>query len=132
VTDERAELEAQIANDLPFLSALGWAPIIASTGWIINHLEDVESDLSAFHRIDDYTTMTSTRFFALATRLAAYRGVVRTHLEAELHEREERRRGGTRPASRPRGTVTEAPESVTLAELEAEGFIRHRKGRVAA
>lgn len=114
------EAEGSVAAALPFLGALGWAPIIAECSWIVDELDDVESDLSAFHRIDDYRTMTSARFFALALRLGAYSGVVQAR---EVARREEER--GERPQSTPGRTAAAKikHEASAFAELEADGLL---------
>lgn len=49
--------------------------------------------MSAVHRIDDMWAMPGWRFFQLAERLAAYRGVMRARLETEQ---------ATNPTSGPR------------------------------
>jgi hypothetical protein len=51
--------------------------------WILDHFEDVISDLSVFHRIDDWERIPSSRFFAFAERLPAYEGAVRAALMAK-------------------------------------------------
>ena len=49
---------------------------------MLDHLDDVESDLSVFHRVDDWQRLDSPRFFRLAERLPAYNGAVRAALAA--------------------------------------------------
>lgn len=44
---------------------------------MLGALDDVESDLSRFHRIDDMYAMASPRFFRFANRLIYYEGAVR-------------------------------------------------------
>lgn len=44
--------------------------------WLLDYLDDIESDLSVFHRVDDWRSMAGPRFFRLAVRLAAYNGVM--------------------------------------------------------
>lgn len=44
--------------------------------WITVLLDDVESDLSRFHRVDDWQQLTGSRFIKLAERLAVYGGAV--------------------------------------------------------
>lgn len=58
-------------------------PRLAQVMWLLDHLDDVESDLSAFHRIDDMGEMDSTRFFRFAFRLPAYGGVMQARAMAE-------------------------------------------------
>lgn len=47
--------------------------------------------MSAIHRIDDMWSMEAGRFFRMALRLPAYKGVMRAVAETELHERERRK-----------------------------------------
>lgn len=51
-----------------------------------SYLEDVESDMSAFHRIDDVGGMAAQLFIDRATRLSAYKGVIRARIESEQNE----------------------------------------------
>jgi hypothetical protein len=79
--------------------------------WVLDHLADIESDLSAIHRVDNMWSMPATRFLRLAERLVAYPGVMRARAEMEAAES-----GGHIPdrGTRPRnGTYT--PQSVTPA-----------------
>jgi hypothetical protein len=48
--------------------------------WVPDLLDDVASDLSVFHRVDDWTRLSSERFFVLARRLVHYPGAVRFEL----------------------------------------------------
>lgn len=50
---------------------------------MLDHLDDIASDMSAFHRIDDVTTMDGPTFFRLAWRLPAYTGVMQARALAE-------------------------------------------------
>jgi hypothetical protein len=43
---------------------------------VIDHLDDLESDFSVFHRVDDIYSLDGPRFFRLAARLSAYQGVM--------------------------------------------------------
>lgn len=43
-------------------------------------MDDLDSDFSAIHRVDDYRTLPGPRFFSLAMRLAAYPGVMRARV----------------------------------------------------
>lgn len=42
--------------------------------WTLAYLEDVASDMSVLHRIDDMDAMPARRFFAFCHRLPAYPG----------------------------------------------------------
>ena len=50
--------------------------------WVVDHLEDLESDFSVFHRVDDLGTLDGPRFFRLALRIFAYDGVMAARLAA--------------------------------------------------
>lgn len=41
--------------------------------WVINYLGVIESDLSAVHRIDDMSKLSTRRFIGLVTRLPYYK-----------------------------------------------------------
>jgi hypothetical protein len=57
---------------------------------VTDHLTDIASDLSAFHRIDDPGEMESAVFFALAYRLPAYSGAM-----AAVAARQAQEQGGS-------------------------------------
>lgn len=84
----------------------------------------MESDLSAFHRIDDWRELAAPRFFRLAVRVAAYTGVMAARAEAE---RAEERPGGAAPAASRGGArhqgATQDPN--LLSKLESEGWLEH-------
>jgi len=44
--------------------------------WVLDALDDVESDLSRFHRIDDMHAMPGPKFFRYINRLIFYDGAV--------------------------------------------------------
>lgn len=51
--------------------------------WVVDYLDDIESDFSVFHRVDDVWSMSGPRFFKLAWRLPAYQGVMQARAVAE-------------------------------------------------
>lgn len=57
--------------------------------WTQDHLDDIASDLSVFHRIDDWTKMRAADYFDKAERLGAYAGVIqaRATIEQEQHSK---------------------------------------------
>jgi hypothetical protein len=65
--------------------------------WLPAHLADVESDLSAFHRVDRIDDLSAPRFFQLVWRLPHYRGVMRDRVIALQREQDEQ--GSTPQAS---------------------------------
>ena len=104
--------------------------------WIIEHEEDVASDLSAFHRVDDPMTLDGPRYFSLAMRLGAYAGV----MQARAIEARQDERGAVDQPTRP-AAPTSAPgareqrsrvsDDTALAMLAAEGWAEHEKGVAA-
>jgi hypothetical protein len=56
---------------------------------VLDHLDDIASDLSVFHRIDDAAQLSGPAFFALAWRLAAYTGVMQARANAEQQRDEQ-------------------------------------------
>lgn len=51
--------------------------------WVLDHLDDLESDLSRFHRVDDLHALDGPRFFRLAARVFAYGGVMAARLREQ-------------------------------------------------
>lgn len=86
--------------------------------WVLDHMDDLESDFSVFHRVEDITALDGPRFFRLAHRIFAYAGV----MAARLAEQEKDR--SPAPAARPpgRGGVVEVP----LAQLQMDGIVERR------
>lgn len=91
---------------------------------MIDHIDDIESDLSAIHRIDDMWSMEAGRFFRYATRLPAYRGVMRMVAEREVRDRERRKEAqglaGKEIVPVPAGELNKID---ALGDLVAEGLI---------
>jgi hypothetical protein len=56
---------------------------------VLDYLDDLESDFSVFHRVDDMYSLGAPEFFRKAHRIGAYQGVVRLRVEAEAQRREE-------------------------------------------
>jgi hypothetical protein len=51
--------------------------------WVLDHLADIESDFSVFHRIEDPWSMPGPKFFRYAVRLPAYAGVMAARVAVE-------------------------------------------------
>lgn len=88
--------------------------------WLPAWLPDVESDLSAMHRVDDIYQMPASRFFMLAWRLPHYRGVLRDRVLAlqREHEDEPQPARSLRAQAAAAGRTRAAePEPVTRAAL---------------
>jgi hypothetical protein len=57
--------------------------------WIVRNWEEVESDMSMFHRVDDSPAYPhGPRWFARAERLALYPGAVRAAAQRQAQERQ--------------------------------------------
>ncbi len=82
--------------------------------WLLQYLPDIESDMSAFHRIDDIYSMEAARFFRLATRLPAYKGVMRALMEAEVAA-ERRKAEGVGRDGKPEPIPLHDPQQLTAA-----------------
>jgi hypothetical protein len=74
---------------------------------VVDYLADLESDFSRFHRVDDMTQLDGPRFFRMAWRMAAYRGVLYMRMQAEAQDAEES------------GTVNTRSESVRTVDFAA-------------
>lgn len=57
--------------------------------WFVAHLEDVRSDMSTYHRIEDMECMPSDRFFSFAERLPSYTGACQARYRLESAQREQ-------------------------------------------
>jgi ribonuclease BN (tRNA processing enzyme) len=78
--------------------------------WVVDHLADIESDFSVFHRVDDPLALAGPEFFRKAYRLGAYSGVMAVRIAAQKDR--------SRPAES-RIASGERPKQVPLTELRA-------------
>lgn len=97
--------------------------------WVTEYEQDIESDLSAFHRIDDPMTIEGPRYFRLAARLGAYAGVIAARALEERNSSEPRH-AAPAPTSGPAASVTptgvtHVDNDVAFAMLAGEGWIEH-------
>lgn len=79
---------------------------------MVDHLEDIESDFSVFHRVVDPLALPGPEFFRKAHRLSAYSGV----LAARLMAARDRSGAGT---SAPSAWGGEQPKTVPLDQFRA-------------
>lgn len=94
--------------------------------WTLDYEDDIASDLSAFHRIDNPMTIDGPRYFSLVVRLSAYSGVLAARAE-KLRQDE---RDGVSPAhgattGRAQG-VSHVSDDTALAML-SDGWVEHTK-----
>ncbi|WP_410644495.1 hypothetical protein [Amycolatopsis sp. lyj-346] len=71
-------------------------------GWFFEHLDDVLSDMSVFHRVDELDQLPAAVFLPRMVRLALYDGAVRHAMR--------------RAAERPQPAPTPAPQQSGQAE----------------
>lgn len=64
---------------------------------MIQFIDDVESDMSVYHRVDDIMSMPSGRFFKLAKRLPSYQGALYHSIIRTQNEND--------PEAKPKGKV---------------------------
>lgn len=81
---------------------------------MLDHLDDIASDLSAFHRVDDLYDLDGPTFFRLAFRLAAYAGVMQARVRAEMDTNQ------PPPAQAPDVPYATAPAPARAAAAPAE------------
>lgn len=89
----------------------------------MDHEEDIASDLSAFHRIDDPFSIPGPRYFSLAYRLVAYRGVMRELMVAQQQEAE----GNYSQHAGAGEKVAMVPAEALVTSLAADGWGEIRK-----
>lgn len=94
--------------------------------WTVDYEKDIESDLSAFHRVDDPMMIPGPRYFELAIRLAAYGGVLAARAE-KIRQDEREGVSGAHGAAQQRSTPerpARVDDDVLLASL-ADGWVEH-------
>lgn len=82
---------------------------------MLDHIDDLDSDFSAIHRIDDMWALDGPRFFKLAVRLPAYDGVMRVRVAAEAEQK--RPAEPSRPAAGTGRAVYDTPDTITPASV---------------
>lgn len=70
---------------------------------MLRYLADVESDMSAIHRVEDIWSMEAGKFFRYARRLPAYQGIMRSIAERQAQQEHERT-GGLKAIPVPAGS----------------------------
>jgi hypothetical protein len=101
---------------------------------VTDHLTDIASDLSVFHRIDQAEDMEAAVFFALAFRLPAYQGALAATAAQQVRQSGpvgQRTYDRGSPAANNARTARSAPPATaaTLAGINAQlggGWISHR------
>lgn len=86
---------------------------------MLAYREDVESDLSVFHRVDSLDEIDAPRFFAFAERLPAYRGAVLARYRIQQAEADT-----ATPAAAPAATSPAQPPVAAGQDVEVVGNTR--------
>lgn len=97
--------------------------------WTLDYEDDIASDLSAFHRVDEPMQIDGPRYFMLAVRLAAYSGVMAARV-AKIHADEREGGSGAHGGGVSRSTPerpAKVDDDVALAML-ADGWAEHVTG----
>ncbi|MGW4129497.1 hypothetical protein [Amycolatopsis japonica] len=63
-----------------------WRERLSIVGWFFDHLDDVLSDMSVFHRIDDLDQAAAAVFLPRMVRLPIYDGAVRHAMQRALDQ----------------------------------------------
>lgn len=61
--------------------------VVDALAWLLDYRDEIRSDLSVFHRIDDMDSMPAPRFWSFATRLPFYDGAMRASIRAAMVDR---------------------------------------------
>lgn len=77
---------------------------------MLGYLDDLESDFSVFHRVDDLYAVPSRRFLAWADRLVHYAGALRATAEAS----------GPEAGSQPKPATTPVPATKLAYDMTPE------------
>jgi len=85
--------------------------------WLVAHWDDVVSDMSVFHRVDDVAAIPIARLFLLADRLGAYRGAVHSAITLEAQRAADTPKTAPAAGSTPEGR-TAVPEVTSLDEVK--------------
>lgn len=85
---------------------------------MLNHLDDLASDFSVFHRVDDMGALPARAFFALAERLSAYQGIVAARAAIQAAEED------PEPSGLPERRETPSDQVTPRAVLEADSAFR--------
>lgn len=89
--------------------------------WVLDHLEDIDSDMSVFHRVDDAReTLPAPLYFARAHRLGAYTGVMQSRI---LEQKQQDGGPGVNTGSGKYGPATPVSDDVLLTRLANEGWV---------
>jgi hypothetical protein len=97
---------------------------------VLDHLADLESDFSRYHRVDDIYALDGPRFFRMAWRLSVYGGVMAMRVEAQREAQNPEPRTGPAPrtTAQPAARGHRGQKVVPLAAFMSEnpGLVERR------
>lgn len=93
---------------------------VRQIAWTLAYLDDLRSDFSVLHRVDEIEQLPAPRFFAYCYRLTAYQGIVASLQRRQQAERQQRQAAG------PVGLAQWAREHAALMEQAAEQMTEGR------
>lgn len=79
---------------------------LSAVGWFFEHLDDVLSDMSVFHRVDDLDARPSAVFLPRMVRLPHYDGAVRHAMRREAEQPSAARSAAARATAPTQESVT--------------------------
>lgn len=85
----------------------------------LKYMEDIKSDFSVFHRVDDIEEMSADEFFPRVRRLVAYKGALRMTAEEEAEKKDKSPAGRDRKVDRQYRDVKHNPEINALGLFES-------------
>ena len=98
--------------------------------WVLDHLADIESDLSRFHRIDDLHDLDGPKFFRLIWRLSAYGGVMAMRLQDQQFVAEPAPAPAPAPTPTPRPAIERRTPSRGTAAKSVPAFMAQHPGLI--
>jgi hypothetical protein len=90
------------------------ARVVAGFGWLLPHLEALESDFSRYHRVDDMYAMPVATWVRRLSQLPAYGGAFAIAMQSEAVKSE--------PAARADGELSEAEVQAKFRQILADTY----------
>lgn len=105
---------------------------LAEVLWVLDHQADIDADFLAIYGIDlERDEITAARYFALAHRLTAYRGVMAARAEAEREEEPRTTSTASATPTRTRSTPTPSKGDGEVNEVSLTAFRMQFPGLVS-
>lgn len=85
----------------------------------LKYMEDIRSDFSVFHRVDNIEELSADQFFPRVRRLVAYKGALRMTAEEEAEKKDKSPAGRERKVEHTYRDVKHNPEISALGLFES-------------